>query len=210
MRLSICKVRHFAAGEEPMNKLTNHLSLAKKMLVPSAITLIFMVILCVVTYYYGLKEQNSSLDNIFNVRYKMAVNSLKIKADITSANTSMYKAISWARAKYSADRISQVIKEHISTMESSIKSLEAIIKDPLLTAEEKTRYTVALDKLKEYKTISFDLANMITADVNAATMMLDVCEIKYQVLEKTFAELIAMKKRWARKSMIFQKRVSVL
>ena len=173
----------------------NNLSLAKKMLVPSAITLIFMVILCIVTYFYGLKEQSASLDNIFNVRYKMSVNSLKIKAVITSANTAMYKAISWARANYNADRISQVLKEHISTVENSSKALESIIKNPLLTSEERTKYTTALDKLKEYKTISFDLANMITADVNAATMMLDVCEAKYQVLERNFAELIAIEEK---------------
>jgi len=180
-----------------MKKFINNLNLAKKMLVPSVITLIFMVILCSATYY-GLKGQNNSLDDIFNVRYKMSVNTLKIKADIISANTNMYKAISWARANYSADRISQVVKEHITTIEGNIKTLELIIKDPLIASEEKTKYTAVLDKLKEYKSMSFDMANMITADVNAATMLLDICETKYQALEKTIAELLAIEEKMSK------------
>jgi methyl-accepting chemotaxis protein len=173
-----------------MKKLINNLSLSKKMFVPSAIALIFMIILSIGTFY-GLSSQNDTLDNIFNVRYKMSMNSIKLKADIISANTMIYKAISWARADYGADRIKQVIKDHMDTINASLKTLEQAVKDPSLSAKEKELYSVSLVKLKEYKDISFDMATMITADPNAATSALDVCETKFQVLEKAIADLIA-------------------
>jgi hypothetical protein len=131
-----------------MKKFINNLNLSKKMFVPSAITLIFMVILSFGTYY-GLSSQNDTLDNIFNVRYKMSVNSIKLKADIISANTLIYKAISWARADYGADRINQVIKDHMNTINASLKTLEQAVKDPSLTAKEKELYSLSLVKLKE-------------------------------------------------------------
>jgi methyl-accepting chemotaxis protein len=185
-----------------MKKLINNLSLAKKMLVSPMITLIFMLGLCFWAYY-GLKSQNNSLDEIFNVRYKMSVNSLKVKSDIISANTMVYKAISWARAEYSADRISQVIKEHMTLIDNSLKNLEQTIKDPNLTAKERELYNTSLEKLKEYKTISFDMANMITADVNAATMALDVCETKYSFLEKAISDLIVIEEKMSREKYEF-------
>ncbi|HOW57603.1 MAG TPA: methyl-accepting chemotaxis protein, partial [Smithellaceae bacterium] len=153
--------------------------------------------------YYGLKSQNNSLEDIFNIRYKMSVDSLKIKSDIISANTLIYKAISFARADYAADRINEQIKEHMALIENSLKSLEQSTKNPVLTAEEKKFFSAALEKLKEYKAVSFDLGNMITADVNAATMVMDLLENKYKVLEKAIFDLMLIEDKMSREKYDF-------
>jgi methyl-accepting chemotaxis protein len=185
-----------------MKAILNNLKLPIKMLLSPLVTLIFMIVLFVGALY-GLNTQNNSMGEIFNIRFKMSVNALKIKADIMAANTLVYKAISWARADYAPAMIEQVAKEHISSIENSVKALEQISKDPTLTADEKKLYVASLTKLNEYKTVSFDVMGLITADVNAATMVLGQGEEKFKVLEKAIADLIALEEKMSKEKYDF-------
>ncbi len=180
-----------------MKKLLNNLRLSVKMLIAPLITLLFMIILFAGALY-GLYTQNQSMSDIFNVRFKMSVDALKIKSDIMNANKMVYQAISWARADYAASLIQQVAKEHITAVESSVKELDRISKSSALTTVEKKLYLASLTKLNEYKTVSFDVMGLITADVNAATMVLGQGEEKFKVLEKAMADLISLEEKMSK------------
>ena len=180
-----------------MKSFLNNLRLSIKTMLSPIITLCFMIVLFAGAIY-GLNSQNHSLNDIFNIRFKMSVNALKIKSDIMSANTMVYKAISWARADYAPAMIEQVAKDHIASIEASLKALEQISKDPTLTADEKKSYVTSLTKLVEYKTVSFDVMGLITADVNAATMVLGQGEEKFKVLEKAMGDLITLEEKMSK------------
>nr|HPK54209.1 MCP four helix bundle domain-containing protein [Smithellaceae bacterium] len=180
-----------------MKKLLNNLRLSVKMLIAPLITLLFMIILFAGALY-GLYTQNQSMSDIFNVRFKMSVDALKIKSDIMNANKMVYQAISWARADYASSLIQQVAKEHITSVESSVKELDRISKGSALTTVEKKLYLASLTKLNEYKTVSFDVMGLITADVNAATMVLGQGEEKFKVLEKAMADLISLEEKMSK------------
>jgi len=107
----------------------------------------------------------------------------------------LYKVISWANAKYEEKKIDQLGKGQLSTMEQTVATVGRALKSEGLTQEEKNLYQAIMSQLTEYQKAGFSAIDLATSDLNMATMYMETADGKYQTLNKTLHDLLALENR---------------
>jgi methyl-accepting chemotaxis protein len=173
------------------------LGMSKKLLIPPLLVILFLGVLAYVSYR-GLANQKIALEDIFNKRLKGSQNSSRILIDISNVHTNIYRVISWANAKYSDKRITQLAQEQIAAMEQIFGFMKSVLESNTLTPEEKEKYQVARGKLQEYQKSASGVLDVVSSDLNIATMYMGTADDKFQDLNKSLHGLIELENKLAK------------
>ncbi|HRR40248.1 MAG TPA: methyl-accepting chemotaxis protein [Syntrophales bacterium] len=177
-----------------ISRFFSNLSISKKLLLAPLVILLFLVLLSVGAYM-GLSAQKVAIEDIYNNRFKGYQNCARVMSEITNVHANVYKVISWAGANYEAQKIDNLAKGQIQVIERNVNFLREILKSAALTPEEKRLYQAALDQLLEYQKPALGVLDVASADLNAATMFMGVADEKFQVLNKSLEDLLALENR---------------
>jgi len=177
-----------------ISRFFSNLSISKKLLLAPLVILLFLVLLSVGAYM-GLSAQKVAIEDIYNNRFKGYQNCARVMSEIANVHTNVYKVISWAGANYEAQKIDNLAKGQIQVIERNVNFLREILKSAALTPEEKRLYQAALDQLLEYQKPAIGVLDVASADLNAATMFMGVADEKFQVLNKSLEDLLALENR---------------
>jgi hypothetical protein len=171
-----------------------NLRLSQKILIAPVVVLIFSMALSYISYT-GLVKQKSAMDDIFTNRFVSYQKSSNILNDIATVHANIYRVISWASAKYDAQRMGQLAGEQTKAIRQNIESLQTILKSDALVPEERALYQSSLDKLIEYQKSAAGVLDIVTSDVNIATMYMGSCDDQFQILNREMKSLLAFENR---------------
>jgi methyl-accepting chemotaxis protein len=174
-----------------MKRLLMNLSLLKKLLIGPVVVIIFLVISGVVSYQ-SLVNQKSALEEIFGTRFKIFQMSAGLIKDSTSVHANLYRVISWATANFDAQKIDQLGKEQVKTLEGAVATVDTALKNPGLSQEEANAYKTVMAALTAYRKEAVSAIDLAGSDVNMATMFMQTAETKFQVLYKHLNELLEL------------------
>ncbi len=182
-----------------MNKILRNLKLAKKLLIGPVAVSLFLLLLAAGTYH-GMTSQKEAMDDIYNNRFQGYQNSSEISRTIANVHANLYKVVSWAGANYEAAKVEALGKEQKASIEKSIAFVQTLQKNAAVTAEEKKLYDATLAQLKLYQEPALGLLDIAAADVNGAALFMTVTDEKYQALNKTLSELMALENRLSKEN----------
>jgi methyl-accepting chemotaxis protein len=177
-----------------MKQLITNMTMAKKLMLSSAVSILCMLILGGVAFN-GLQTQKKSLVNIYDVRLKSYEACSGEFARITYAHAGLYKLISWTNAKFDNKKIADLAKDIQSSLKEANVTLTKTMSIPGTTAEEKKLQQDILIKLTAFSKNSDDLIDMLQADMNAATMFMSTADDVYLDMHNSFDSLLTLEKK---------------
>lgn len=176
-----------------MNIMGN-LKLSVKMMCAPIVVLLFLIAMSVVSYF-GIANQKTALDDIFNKRFIGYQHSAKIVENITTVHANLYKSITWMSANFDPKKVDELANAQKPVISGNIALIEKTLKDESLMEQEKKIYQQALVQIREYETAAIGVIEMVAVDVNAATMFISTTEEKYEHLNRTLTGLLALEKK---------------
>lgn len=168
--------------------------LSRKLFIAPSLTIFSLLILGWVTYT-GLSGQKSTVENIFTRRFQSYQTSATVARDITDVHASLYKLISWTNAGYEKKRIEALGKEQMATLEKTAEVIGKALQMKDLIPEEKNIYQSVALQLREYKETVYSAIDLAGSDLNMATMYMTTAEEKFQILDKSFHDLLELENR---------------
>ena len=106
-------------------------------------------------------------------------------------------------AKYDDKKIDQLAKEQIALLEQTITFTKSLISSNALTAEAKNLYQAALAELLEYQKNAAGVLDIVSSDLNIATMYMGTADDKFQSLSKNLKGLSDRENRLAKEQYDF-------
>ena len=173
------------------------LGMSKKLLIPPLVVILFLGALAYVSYH-GLGNQKIALEDIFGKRFKGSQSSSRILIDISNVHTNIYRVISWTNAKFSEKKIAQLAQEQVAAMEQIVGFMKNVLESDTLIPEEKQRYQVARGKLLEYQKAASGVLDVVSSDLNIATMYMGTADDKFLDLNKNLLGLIELENKLAK------------
>jgi methyl-accepting chemotaxis protein len=171
-----------------------NLTLSKKILVAPVAVLLFLIVLSVISYK-GLAEQEFTIRDIYENKFKSYQNSSWILNEMTEAHAILYKVLSWANANYEQKRIDELSKGQAARTQKGIVFLKQVLESGKCSAEEKRLYQSALEKVVEYQKLSLSVLDMASSDLNIATMYVATADDLFERLHKVLRELLDLEDR---------------
>jgi methyl-accepting chemotaxis protein len=175
-----------------MFQLINRLSMMKKLLVGPLVVILFVLVLAGMAYR-GLVGQKKALSDIYQVEFRDYQAFAKILQDVGTIHGNVNKLMNWINTNTDKARVEELEKAQGAALGKNVALVDKLLQRPGLEAEEKKKLQTALDQLKVYQKVALDAIDMSSADVNSAAMMVSSSlEEKYQLLNKTLQELLAL------------------
>jgi len=176
-----------------MKKFFNNLKLAKKMLLSPLIVFIFLIILAGGTFssFWLVK---SSIDDIYNNRFKGYQNSSKIAQDISNVNGNIYKIFNMINWMQDQQEITDLSKKLAATMAEDAALIKKLMESPALRPDERKLYNAVLVNLFEYQQAALKLLELATGDSTSSFQTVSagmLTDKKYIALNKSLSELLA-------------------
>jgi len=170
-----------------MNKWISNLKLSKKLVLSPALVLSLMIIISIISFR-SLNNQQLSFDDIYNTHFKNTLAADRSFQAITNVQGNIYKFISWARAEYSQDKLNELSRSQISTLDKTIEDIKNVIKND--TDGEFSEFNKrSLVEATEYRQSVANVIDLASFDLNASTMAMGTVEDKFNTIEKTLSEL---------------------
>ena len=163
------------------------------MLTP-AVVFVFLIAMAVAAYS-GLTTQKTAMEDIFNNRVKTYQETTNIIKKIGNVHSSIYKVISWATANYDAQKINALVAEQKGSLEKTAELIGNILKSNTLTPDEKKLFQKTLADLNEYQKPALGVMTISGSDLTTATMFMGTSDEKYQILNQTLEELLAVENK---------------
>ena len=177
-----------------MKRFFSNWKLSRKLFIGPSVTILSLLILGWVAYA-GLSAQKSTVENIFTRRFQSYQTSATVARDITDVHASLYKLISWTNAGYDKKKIEALGKEQTATLEKTAEVIGKSLQMKDLIPEEKNIYQTVALQLREYKEAALSAIDLAGSDLNMTTMYMTTAEEKFQTLNKSFQELLALENR---------------
>ena len=177
-----------------MKKIIRNLKMAKKMMLLPMVVFIFLLALAYGAYD-GLASQKIVIGDMYNNRFKVYQDSADIIKKVANIHANIYKVISWVGANYEEAKISALAKEQKVAMEKTIEIVQNTLKSSVLIPEEKKLFQKTLDDVMEYQKPMEGVITVGASDLNAAAMFMGTTDDKYQVLNQTLEELLALENK---------------
>ena len=201
MRLLICSNSKVGRQQDPepapkgetMKKILMNMPMAKKLMLSSMISILFMLALGLVAFS-GLRAQKSSLADIYDVRFKTYQTCATEFTDITNVHSEIYKLISWTNAKYDNVTITRLSQKVLKSIKDSTESFTNLKNSKQTSAEEKKLIELLLVKLGSYQRVAVDLIDLLQTDPNASTMYMAVADDNYQAINLDLEALLKLEK----------------
>jgi methyl-accepting chemotaxis protein len=180
-----------------VKKIIRNLKMAKKLMLLPAVVFIFLMALSYGAYD-GLSTQKTAIEDIFSNRFKMYQDSADIIKKVANVHANIYKVISWAGANYESEKIQALANEQKATLEKTIELVQNTLKSSALTQDEKTLFQKTFDDLLEYQKPAVGVLSVGSSDLSVATMFMGTSDEKYQNLNKTLEDLLALENKLSR------------
>jgi methyl-accepting chemotaxis protein len=171
--------------------------LSRKLSIAPSVTIFSLLILGWVTYT-GLSDQKSTVENIFTRRFQSYQTSANIARDMTDVHASLYKLISWTNAGYDKKKIEALAKGMMVNLEKTGDLIGKSLQLKDLIPEEKNLYQSLTVQMQEYKEAAYSAIDLAGSDLNMATMYMTTAEEKFQILNKSFLDLLELENRLSR------------
>jgi methyl-accepting chemotaxis protein len=177
-----------------VKKIIRNLKMAKKMMLLPGVVFVFLAVLSYGAYS-GLTNQKAAIEDIFNNRFKVYQDCADMIKKIANVHANVYKIISWVNAKYDDQKIQKLANEQKTVLEKTVEQVQNILKSSALTADEKKLFQKTSDELLEYQKPVMGVMTVGSSDASAATMFMGTADDKYQVLNQTLEELLALENK---------------
>jgi len=163
------------------------------MLAPFAVLALLLALAA--TSYYGMRQQQAALNNIFQVRFKhyQLASESDSRAQETYAST--YQLLSAAASNYPADRLKIMSQDLQGKIKNIGERLTEISKDGNTTAEEKTLLDAATKQLAAYQKASLDVIDVGMSDFSMATTMMTITQKEFDTLSKQMRALLDLEEK---------------
>ncbi|WP_419764347.1 MAG: methyl-accepting chemotaxis protein [Arcobacter sp.] len=155
--------------------ILNNLKITKKLLIPSAIGVIFLIILAIFANN-ALQSDKNSLNNIVKIKFTLYKNSSVLLEDLNLYNSILFKTFNYVSNGYDQ----AIIEEQIKSLNELDKNIDHELK--LLVSnknvDKKTQLLLKeIEKnIKEYKKNVKDALELLNIDIGIATPMLSTTE----------------------------------
>jgi methyl-accepting chemotaxis protein len=161
----------------------NNMKIGKKIVVGPAIAMFFLLILAFFSNS-ALKSDKETLNEIVQVKFEVYKSSSKILSDVNLFNSVLYKIFSYATDGYEKALIDEQIANLENFKKTIVQDMEAFLKAPYLTQEERKNIEDVNKDLLEYNLTVRDAIDMLSVDVGMATPMLSVTDEVFSKINK--------------------------
>ncbi len=174
-----------------MKTYLSNLRMTNKLFVAPVTAMVFLLIFGIVSYM-GFFKQKSTLDDIYNNRFKYYQSSADIIMNLRQVHANVYKIINWNAANYQKDKIDALTNEQFETMKKVNETVQAMSKTPNLTKAEKDHFQATASQLGQYND---RIKAVITQDAATASILMGQTDDQFQTLNKTLNELLALENK---------------
>jgi len=188
-----------------MKRFFNNLKLGKKMLLAPLVVFLFLIIIALGTYQ-AISLQSSSIDDIYNNRFKGYQNSSHILVEMSTVQAKLYKIMNWIASNFDKQRIEELAKQTDAQIASNVEFTKKILDSKGLTAEEKKYYQTAYDNLVEFHKQAKSTLEIAAQDASTAVMAFGMAEDKFAVLDKSLRDLNALENKLSREKYEFSQK----
>lgn len=177
-----------------MKQFIMNLRMGRKLLLSPLAIVVFLLVFGAVSYV-GLLNQRGAISDIYNNRFGAYKSCANMIIDLANVHANVYKVISWTNANYEAQKVENLGKEQIAVVERTIQEITKQTQSKTLTADEKKLYQAALENLLEYKKPVEGVIDLAGGDLSSATMFMGTADDKFQVLNKSLSDLLALENK---------------
>lgn len=169
-----------------------NLNLTKKLLlVPGFVLLCFLIL--GIWFQFLLRDVTDSM----NVITKKANRTIEIEKSAGSVETSLgdlYKFITWGRAKYSEQRLNELVRTAFQKIDESQKTFENLSKTAITSQQRAQEFQQIADAIQEYSKTARAVVDLASIDLNTATMQMGTLEEKAERVRTLVEQLQAKRK----------------
>lgn len=178
-------------------QLIHNMKLKKKILLAPIVVFVFMMFISVVTYL-AISQQTSSIDDIYNNRFKGYQNSSHILSEMSTIQAKLYKIMTWIGANYDKERIDELGKETNAQIAATIGFTKKNLESAGLTEEEKKLYKTAYDNLVEFHERAKNTLEIAATDASTASITFSMAEQKFTDVDKSLRTLNELEDKLSR------------
>jgi methyl-accepting chemotaxis protein len=150
---------------------------------------------------FGLSSQHNAIGDLFNIRFNVFQDSAGVLKSVTAVHGNLYKMLTWLNTGYDQAKIESMTKAQIGELDNCMTRFQKILSQGHLRPEESTLNQTAMMQLDEYMRPVKDSIELATAAVTLATMLVSsAAEEKFQLLQKSLNELVALEESLSRQS----------
>ena len=160
------------------------MKLKSKILLSPIVVFVFMIVIAIGTYM-AISQLTSSIDDIYNNRFKGYQKSSQIIVEMFSVQTKLYKIMTWIGANYDKNQIDELAKKTDAQIAGTVELTRKILDSKDLTDEEKKLYKVAYEKLVEFHNLAKSTLQIAAQDAATASMTFSMAEDKFTDVDKS-------------------------
>lgn len=179
-----------------------NLKMSRKLALSPMVVVIMLLVFGAVAYV-GLMNQKNAIDTMYNEVFEGYQTAAKITNDITNVHANVYKVLSWASTNYDPKRVDALGKEQIVSINRVIGEVESRLQQKKAGENEQRLYETLLADLREYFKPVEGVIDVATGDIASATMFMGTTDDKFQVLNKTLHDLVALENKQSEENYLF-------
>lgn len=165
------------------------ISIKIKLIVYPLITLIFFVIL-LFTVNVLLSKQKSTINTIFNIRFKSFKKSVLLYDNILEVHSNLNQMINWSLSEgYDKADFKKLNNRIRSKLNETRIYLNEDINNETLNKEKQNKFKTALRQLRDYEKWAIQVIEMAPSDVSIATMFMGTAFDKLNTLKGTIEDM---------------------
>ncbi|PKN62073.1 MAG: hypothetical protein CVU57_26235 [Deltaproteobacteria bacterium HGW-Deltaproteobacteria-15] len=161
-----------------------------KLLLAPLVAIAFLSILGVVSYR-GLQDQQATISDIFENRFRMYQDSARIMSNIKGVHANIYNVLNLSSIDAEQKLIDELGRQQLGALDGTLNLMKSVM-GRNLSAEENKFYQSSLQQLMEYRDAAFKTIDMASADYNLATTMMKPAVEKFRVLSSNMEELMKL------------------
>jgi len=171
-----------------MKNFFNNLKLGKKILLAPMVVFVFLLLNAIGTYQ-AVSLQSSSIDDIYNNRFKGYQQSSQIIVDMSAVQTKLYKIMNWIASNYDKKRIEDLSRQIETDISANVEFTRKILQSGNLMPEEKKYYQIVYGNLLEFQKQAKGALEIAAQDASTAVMAFGMAEDAFTALDKSLRDI---------------------
>ncbi len=166
----------------------------KLLLAPGLVLLLLM--LTAAAAYYGMVQQNASLENLVQVRAARLKTSADVSADVRFAHARIYQLLAWVNGSFAQNRLDELNRQIHAGHDAIDQQLRQLAAQTATPADAAERAIIDQTRriLGAYRKAVQDTMDMAAMDQSIATNAMGRAELQFQQLNTQLAQLAALEK----------------
>ena len=185
-----------------MKNLINNLKMRKKLMIAPCATLLFLVLLAIVSYQ-GLSNQKGVIGDLFQIRFKTYENASHLMQQMTAAHKDIFRLLGLSEAGTDAGKIEGTGKELLKTLQEVKAAARNAASASHLNPKEREFYENSLKEIEAYEGMVVKVVQVATQDVSMAITMMIPIESRFQSANKTLQALLDYERQLSQEKFSF-------